>query len=54
MRWSATPRARVAAYKDARIVGLRNSLALLAGLAILALFFAQSIPVTQPGSRGPP
>jgi Na+/melibiose symporter-like transporter len=42
------------AYKDARIVGLRNSLALLAGLAILALFFTQSIPVTQPGSRAPP
>jgi Na+/melibiose symporter-like transporter len=36
------------AYRDARIDGLRSSLAILAVLAIVALFFAQRIPTTQP------
>ncbi len=44
----------VTAYRDARIVGLQYALALLAGLAVLALFFTGSIPVTQPNGRAPP
>jgi EmrB/QacA subfamily drug resistance transporter len=36
------------AYRDARIDGLRSSLAILAALAIVALFYAQRIPTTQP------
>ena len=38
------------AYADARLDGLRSALAILAVLAIVALFFAQRIPTTQPGS----
>jgi hypothetical protein len=38
------------AYRDARIDGLRSSLAILALLAVVALFFAQRIPTRQPGS----
>ena len=37
-------------YRDARIDGLRSSLAILALLAVLALFFTQRIPTRQPGS----
>jgi hypothetical protein len=37
------------AYRDARIDGLRSSLAILAAAAILALFYAQRIPTIQPG-----
>jgi hypothetical protein len=37
------------AYRDARIDGLRSALAILAVLAILALFYAQRIPTVQPG-----
>ena len=37
------------AYRDARIDGLRSALAILAVLAIVALFLAQRIPPTQPG-----
>jgi MFS family permease len=37
-------------YRDARIDGLRSALAILAALAIVALFFTQRIPRTQPGS----
>ena len=45
----ASSDAAVDAYRDARIDGLRSALAILAVLAIGALFFAQRIPVTQPG-----
>ena len=38
------------AYTDARIDGLRNALAILALLDVIALFFAQRIPRTQPGA----
>jgi EmrB/QacA subfamily drug resistance transporter len=37
------------AYAGARIEGLRNSLAILALLVVVALYFAQRIPRTQPG-----
>ena len=37
------------AYGDARIDGLRSALAILALLAVVALFLAQSIPTRQPG-----
>jgi EmrB/QacA subfamily drug resistance transporter len=37
------------AYTDSRIDGLRNALAILALLVVVALFFAQRIPRTQPG-----
>ena len=37
------------AYANARIDGLRNALAILALLDVIALFFAQRIPRTQPG-----
>ena len=36
------------AYRDARIDGLESALAILAVLAIVALFYAQRIPTTQP------
>jgi MFS family permease len=42
------------AYRDARIAGLKTSLAILALLAIIALFPASRIPATQPGSTSPP
>ena len=51
-RTSATD-AAVAAYRDARIDGLRSALAILALLAIMALFFAQRIPTRQPGQAAP-
>ena len=38
------------AYQDARINGLRSALAILALMAIIALFFAGRIPTKQPGS----
>jgi MFS family permease len=47
---SETSDAALEAYRDARIDGLRSALAILAVLALLALFFAQRIPTTQPGS----
>jgi EmrB/QacA subfamily drug resistance transporter len=46
---SRTTDAALDAYRDARIDGLRSALAILAGLAIGALFFAQRIPTSQPG-----
>jgi MFS family permease len=46
--------AAIAAYQDARIVGLRAALAILALLAIAALFLANRIPKTQPGSGSSP
>jgi MFS family permease len=39
------------AYRDGRMSGLKSSLAILAVLALLALFFAQRLPRTQPGSK---
>jgi EmrB/QacA subfamily drug resistance transporter len=43
--------AALAAYRDARIDGLRTSLAILALLALVALFYAGRIPTTQPGAQ---
>jgi MFS family permease len=45
--------AAVDAYREARISGLRSALALLALLAVVALFAAQRVPTTQPGARAP-
>jgi EmrB/QacA subfamily drug resistance transporter len=42
------------AYRDARIAGLRSALAILALLAIVALFLAQRIPTRQPESTPTP
>jgi hypothetical protein len=42
--------AAVDAYRDARIDGLRSALAILALLALVALFCAQRIPTKQPGA----
>ena len=42
--------AAVDAYSDARIAGLRSALAILALLTIVALFLAQRVPTTQPGT----
>ena len=44
-----TTEATLEAYGDARLEGLRAALAILAVLIVLALFFAQRIPTTQPG-----
>jgi hypothetical protein len=41
-------------YRDARIAGLRSALAILALLAIVAMFLAQRIPTRQPGMAAPP
>ena len=46
----ATTEAALDDYGDARIVGLKTALAILALLAMLALFFAGRIPTIQPGS----
>jgi MFS family permease len=46
-----TSDAALTAYRDARIDGLRSSLAILALLAIVALFYAGRIPPTQPGAQ---
>jgi EmrB/QacA subfamily drug resistance transporter len=45
---SSTTDAAIAAYQDARLVGLRSALAILALMALLALFLAQRIPKSQP------
>jgi hypothetical protein len=42
------------AYKVARIDGLESSLAILAALALIALFYAQRIPTTQPAAAAQP
>jgi MFS family permease len=42
----------LAAYRDARLDGLRAALAILAVLALVALFMAGSIPKKQPGTAG--
>jgi EmrB/QacA subfamily drug resistance transporter len=45
-----TTDATLEAYAEARIAGLRSALAILALLAIVALFLAQSIPSRPPGA----
>jgi hypothetical protein len=50
----ATTDAALEAYGDARIDGLHSALAILAALAIIALFLTQRIPTTQPGSEQRP
>jgi MFS family permease len=47
---SGTTDAALDAYADARLDGLRSALAILAVLAIVALFLAQSIPTRPPGA----
>jgi EmrB/QacA subfamily drug resistance transporter len=47
---SRTTDAALDAYRDARLDGLRSALAILAVLALVALFCAQRIPTVQPGS----
>ena len=47
---SETTDAAVDANADARLDGLRSALAILAVLAVLALFLAQAIPKTQHGA----
>jgi len=42
--------AALAGYQDARVDGLRSSLAILAVLVLVALFYAQRIPSIQPGA----
>jgi hypothetical protein len=46
---SKTSDAALNAYRDARIAGLRSALAILALLVVVALFYAERIPTTQPG-----
>ena len=46
--------AALAAYKDARIDGLKSALAILALITVLALFAARRIPTVPVGSTGPP
>jgi Na+/melibiose symporter-like transporter len=46
---SETTDAALDAYADARLDGLRSALAILAVLAVIALFLAQSIPTRPPG-----
>jgi MFS family permease len=49
-----TTDAALAAYKDARIDGLKSALAILALITVLALFAARRIPTVPVGSTGPP
>jgi MFS family permease len=44
--------AAVDAYREARIEGLRSALAILAVLALVAIFFTTRIPTTQPAAGG--
>jgi hypothetical protein len=46
----ATTEAALDAYADARLDGLSSALAILALLAVVALFLAQAIPRRQPGA----
>ena len=50
----STSEAALDAYADARIVGLRSALAILALLTLLALFIAQRIPKAQPQPAAAP
>jgi MFS family permease len=45
-----TSDAALSAYRDARIVGLRQALGILALFSVIALFVAQRIPRQQPGA----
>jgi MFS family permease len=47
---SETTEAALESYTDARLDGLRSALSILALLTLIALFFAQRIPRTQPGA----
>ena len=47
---SKTSDAALSAYQDARIVGLRQALSILALFSVVALFVAQRIPEQQPGA----
>jgi MFS family permease len=51
---SGATEAALDSYREARIAGLRAALAILALLAIVALFLAQRIPTRQPGTAAPP
>ena len=51
--YNATTEAAIDAYADARIEGLEAALSILAVLVVLALFFTDRIPVTQPKSADP-
>ena len=51
---SSTTDAAIDAYQDARLVGLRSALAILALMALLALFLAQRIPKTQADAAAAP
>jgi MFS family permease len=51
---SDVTQAALDANADARLDGLRAALTVLALAAIIALFFAQRIPTTQPGRAPPP
>ena len=51
---AATTDAALDAYREARIEGLRAALAILALLAVVALFFTPRIPTTQPGRAAAP
>jgi MFS family permease len=47
---SETAEAALDSYAEARLDGLRSALSILALLTLLAVFFAQRIPRTQPGA----
>jgi MFS family permease len=49
-----TTDAALAAYREARIDGLKSALAILALITVLALFAARRIPTVPVGSTGPP
>ncbi len=49
----ATAEAIITENEEARLEGLRASLAVLALIALLALFVSKGIPVRQPGAREP-
>jgi MFS family permease len=49
---SSTTDAALAAYSDARLAGLISALGILAMLAVVALFLAQSIPTRPAGAEG--
>jgi MFS family permease len=51
---SQTSEQAMNAYRDARIKGLKSALAILSLLVLVALFYAQRIPSTQPGAAHDP
>ena len=40
--------------EEARVDGLRATLALLALFTLIALFFSRRVPTEQPGAKSPP